>query len=347
MALHSSITDAPLDRYEVIVLASGGFSRGFGNLYRCRELAACFWSAGQHCLLICDCPDVVQVFPNGSTVPIAAGNLDSLLGSARVNGNEGQQVRLLCIDDRACDVLTVRRLRKAFPLAAIVHLNDAGLADASEYDLVVDNSHVGQRANGTNVLPGLEYAIIRSDCIQYRPRHLRDIRSGFRELMLCLGSEDPGLLTEQVVVSLLECDLDTCLSIRVVCGVGFERDRVQRLAAYTKSRNVRIDSQPTHFAELLAEADMVVSLGGQTALEACCVGTTSLTVDWSWMTAQAQGLVESGISLALGVAGSAGRNLQRLLASPSVLGEVRVNGWRTIDGHGAGRLAAILWDRFG
>jgi hypothetical protein len=133
------------------------------------------------------------------------------------------------------------------------------------------------------------------------------------------------------------------LSVTVVCGPGFEPARVDRLGRLFGDR-CDVRANPPNLPELMVQSDLVVSAGGQTALEAACVGTPGACVEWSWLTAYSRNLHVRGIAFNLGDPTAWPASVAALLDGRDLpaLNSLARRAFEVVDGRGRHRLADAL-----
>jgi NAD(P)-dependent dehydrogenase (short-subunit alcohol dehydrogenase family)/spore coat polysaccharide biosynthesis predicted glycosyltransferase SpsG len=327
------------------LFCDGGQGKGYGNLYRTAALAASLYSHMVDVTLIYDAPLFPITALPRPPMPLVHIERNMLLSTLKeVTSPAKNGKKLICIDSRQVIPKELTAIRASVPSSTLAHLNDAGLDPKANYDVVVDSDGVKEQASTNSlVLSGPTYSIIRSSITE-----LRSARPSFpaniSKVLLTMGAEDPGNITEKLTFSLSKLG-DMSSSVTVVCGEGYGQTRLRRLQGMT-SEKLKVLLSPTRFPDLLSEADLVVSLGGQTTLEAACLGRPNACVEWDWLSVYVRELAAKGITFNLGSITSAVTALKSMIGRPlsPQLSEIVSSGWKTVDGAGADRLAARLID---
>ena len=176
-----------------------------------------------------------------------------------------------------------------------------------------------------------------------RPRRFSD---GIRRIAITLGGVDRSRATVRILAALLEWG--SSLQIDVILGSGFSDD--QDLDAVM--RNVQRHAVICHrslpsIAELLANADLAFTSGGNTLYELSCVGTPAITVfDYPHERRQSEILSERGFGVCLGQGQEVKSEMVLAVLERFAQGEERRRhsdiGRDLVDGQGAERTVDIL-----
>lgn len=195
--------------------------------------------------------------------------------------------------------------------------------------------HAGLRAedDSTFVHAGHTYDTVRPCVVRARPQSPWT-ESRVHRIVITLGASDPDHVTEQLLEHLDVSDI----TLDVVIGPEFGAERTAALCSI-KRRNWTMHTGVRDLTELLLSADLVVSLGGQTAYEAMCLGRPVACVRWEPMLKVIQRLSDEGLVIDLGEAIDAKANLKNLIHQPTRLATTARTGWLELDGQGAHRTA--------
>jgi len=199
----------------------------------------------------------------------------------------------------------------------------------------------------TEFLLGAEYVLLRPE---FWSLPKRTPRPSVESVLLCLGGADPQDLMP-ALLGILD-DLPGNFSVTSVIGPFFENRPLVRSAAENCRRTVRLADSPLSLRDLMLEADMAVSAGGQTPYELAATGTPAVAVQ------VADNQAGSLAALAgLGVLRHASLAMEgdplgelrvcvgELLRSDEARSEMSRRGRKVVDGRGAPRVAERLLQR--
>ncbi len=193
----------------------------------------------------------------------------------------------------------------------------------------------------TRFLLGPRYALLRPEFWSV-PR--RTVRDAVQNILVTLGGADSGNLMPRVLGLL--SDLPGDFAVTAIVGPFFEKRREVEAAAERCRRSVRLVYDPYTIRDLMLDADMAVSAGGQTLYELAATGTPMVAVQVADNQATALRVlaVEGVACMVEGQDGSVlidrlGKAVLRLLKSYGVRVEMSAAGLRLVDGWGAQRVS--------
>ena len=227
--------------------------------------------------------------------------------------------------------------------AMVAHVNDSGATRAAA-DLLVNEDpgaapppgHRGRFLGGTRFrMIAAELAALRAALPWSGPRAAR--------VAIALGGADPDRRSARLLAALRRHPRFAAIEVVVQIGPAFAAAGVaelERLAA--GAGNVAL-SPPSGFAgHVLAQADLVVTLGGITAYEAMCLGRAGAAVRHPGMESYVGALAAEGLLADLGEAEDAASALMDLAEDGPRVAALAGRGHRAIDGQGARRVAEVL-----
>ncbi|MBI3011132.1 MAG: UDP-2,4-diacetamido-2,4,6-trideoxy-beta-L-altropyranose hydrolase [Candidatus Omnitrophica bacterium] len=196
----------------------------------------------------------------------------------------------------------------------------------------------------TTFLLGPSYALLGPAFWNVGPR---PVRQTVQHVLLTLGGADPHHLMPRLL-GLLD-DLPGEFGVTAVIGPFFQnRLEVQHVAKRCQ-RTVRLVDAPASLRDLMLEADLAVSAGGQTLFELARVGCPAVAVRTaSNQVAQLRAFVESGAMRLAGDAGDAHvmaavrDSVASLVGDQGERGRMSLAGRRLVDGRGAQRTADAI-----
>lgn len=331
----------------VVLHAAGNSQIGIGHLSRTATLAAAlrinpFW---HRVILLWEAsPSLVEHFAPKDCEIIAVRDFQSGLNIRfQLAQTAGLWVLITdLLNLKTEDMVTART--QGFRLLG--YLNDSGTG-RSVADLLIDEDAFKTSADLPADFQGIglvgnAYRIIRPEVAQKRPA-VSWRGDQVNRVLVSLGGADPGNLTLQLLRELLKLGLPESLLITVVIGPAFNPEHTDQLQALGAAHtNLQAVQSPSCMATLLLEQDLVITLGGLTFYEACCLGKPCAAIAWSYMSFYVDALSHMGMVSNLGTIQQASVNLLQLIQNPTQLRTLAKRGWEMIDGQGANRIAAEL-----
>ncbi len=320
----------------LVLHAAAGGATGFGHVARGSAIGAAGRRRGWRAELLVEAPDQAEAegrIPSDASV---VSTRTAALARRRASAAAHQGPVIL-----ACD-LPDRRIA------------DGAHAAADGFDLTVllngDPSHPapadvvflrgrpsGRPVQARCVAMGQAFEVVRPEVQALRPPQPWD-GSSIDRVLVSFGGSDPGRQTERLAAALAGRRLPETL---LVAGPSFGQARVQelcRLARPPMSVVVAPDSLPA----LMVDADLVVSMGGQSVLEALHLGRPVAAIRWADLGRDVAWLAEERLVHDLGPVDGAAAALERVLEAPRQLSELAEAGWRSIDGGGADRCVDVM-----
>jgi UDP-2,4-diacetamido-2,4,6-trideoxy-beta-L-altropyranose hydrolase len=231
-------------------------------------------------------------------------------------------------------------------------IDDNGHAAHYSADLVLNQNAYAvdalyrDRESGTELLLGLQYAMLRREFLRWRETRSRSRDAGFRTLVT-LGGSDPENLTLRVVESLQLVKLAT-LEVTIVSGGSSPHFDDLEAAVATSRVQARLLRNVTNMPELMAWANVAISAAGTTVLELAFMGIPAIlfTVADN-QRANAKAWEDLGFAQNLGnLADAATEQLAEavrgLIADPERRKRMADSARALVDGLGAKRVAARL-----
>ena len=227
--------------------------------------------------------------------------------------------------------------------AIVAHVNDSGATRAAA-DLLVDEEpgaapppgHRGRFLSGARFrMIAPEYAALRPTAPWRGPRAAR--------VAVALGGADPNQLSPRLLAALRHHPRFSEIHVVLQIGPAFAPAAVsalERLAA--GADNVALSPPSGTAGPVLAQADLIVTLGGITAYEAMCLGRAGAAVRDPGMAPYVRVLAAAGLLADLGEPEAAAAALLDLAQDGPSVASLAERGHRAIDGQGARRVAEAL-----
>ena len=243
--------------------------------------------------------------------------------------------------------------RSGMPVLAIVD----GELRGAEADVYVDQNlgselDSPQLPAGAVRLAGLDYVLLRSEVLSYRPADLPGISAGPAatsrpRVFAFFGGTDAFGAGPHVVAALAATGVAFDATV-----VAPQANLVEAIEAVTLGAGQRVETiGPTsQLAAAVVESDLILSASGTSTWELLCLGATAglvCVVDNQVMGYERT--VATGAAAGIGVLsdlrddpGSAAPVLRRLLTDPAERARLATAGWRLVDGKGRARVADQL-----
>jgi spore coat polysaccharide biosynthesis predicted glycosyltransferase SpsG len=253
---------------------------------------------------------------------------------------------IIIVDSYDIDADYVAALRRTGAL--IVAFDDLAAVRTSAH--VVVNGAAGAETLAyepatpdTRILAGASYALLHKAFWNVPARHVARIAT---RVLVAVGGADPCRALPRIVHALDV--VSERIETTAVIGPFFPRDRSELLPERYVHR-VRFVDTPDDLLQLMLDADIAVSAGGQTLYELAATGTPAVAVE----VASNQGFQIRGLAAA-GVVFDAGQlsdrdfdarlstAVERLLSDVAAREKMSVCGRRLVDGRGAARVAAAI-----
>jgi spore coat polysaccharide biosynthesis predicted glycosyltransferase SpsG len=159
--------------------------------------------------------------------------------------------------------------------------------NVSEYCDVIVDSNLGSgnyksrsfvdETTGTLYLQGLRYLVLKKDFVVLRKSN--QSAGKLKRILLIFGGSDPSNFTSRVLDELLNLGSD--FDIDIVLGIGFVYDDKLN-AILTKRKNVKQETKMyrdvDNVAELMRDADLVITSPGMSMLESLIIGTPTVGI---------------------------------------------------------------------
>jgi UDP-2,4-diacetamido-2,4,6-trideoxy-beta-L-altropyranose hydrolase len=206
--------------------------------------------------------------------------------------------------------------------------------------------------NGTRLLLGPRYALVREEFRQARGNLHRTGRGEMRRLLVTGGGGDATGQTGKVLEAL--GGLETELDVTVVVGpINPALREIQRRASLLDRHRVQVLQNVERMSTVMERADFVVSAAGTTCMELCVMGLSGLLIETSPLERRiGEGLQAQGLFVNLGwheevSADRIREALESFIADPAPVRAMSDRSFAAVDGLGAIRLAGVIEDYIG
>ena len=340
----------------VLFRVDAGPEIGLGHLQRCLSLALALQRRDTTCVFLRSADPTVQD-------QVAASGFHTERLDGVEPGNSGDLKQTLAMLARyRCDAVVVDsyhveadylgRLRAAglfvvavddlarYPFPCQLVVNGGAYAPQMPYRALLGD---------TTFLLGAQYALLRPEFWNIPTRTVRDT---VRTLLVTLGGADPHNLMPGFL-GLLD-GLPADFTVTAIVGPFFENRAAVEHTARGCLRVVQLVDGPESLRDLMLEADLAVSAGGQTLYELAATGTPTVAVEVANNQApNLKALAADGVLRVAGCLGQAGlldrlgETVQTLLDNQDARATMSGAGQRLVDGRGAVRVAEVMVKRKG
>lgn len=205
----------------------------------------------------------------------------------------------------------------------------------------------GKTENGTKLLLGPDYALLKSEFKKYHSQSREFGR--VKNILVTLGGVDPDNQTLKVLKALDKIKAD--FSITAVIGIS--NSHVEDISAFAESsqKTIKLLRDVNNMAELMHASDIAVSAAGSTSVELCCTGLPNIMIILADNQERiGEGLAEAGISINLGWFENVSETMiqgtvERLINDQDLRKSMGHRGRVVVDGNGAGRIVDEIKNR--
>jgi len=325
-------------------------SSGLGHLQRCLSLALALRNAGATTGFLSDgYPEAerrvtAQGFESrglAGASPGSAADVDCTLAAAAQLG-----ATHLVVDSYHVTADYLARLRDA---GYVVGAIDDLAAYSFPCQLVVNGGAQAHQlpyrsSRDTRFLLGPRYVLLRPE---FREVPVQAARPEVRHVLITVGGADPrGLMP--MLLALMD-ELPGAFSVTAIAAPLFARPADVDAAVAASRRPVRLVHDPRSVRDLMLEADLALSAGGQTMYELAATGTPTVAVAVAENQVDSvRALAAAGVVRSVEDVGEAtlrdrlGAAVTELLRRPDVREAMASAGRGLVDGRGAERVAEVL-----
>ena len=335
-------------RQNLLIRADAGPRMCTGHVMRCLALAQSWQDAGGRPVFFArELPDKIAArlqadgvetiaFPTGDATPDAAQTAQAA---------RDLQAGWAVVDGYAFGAEYQDALKKAG--VRVLFLDDYGHGQRYSSDIVLNENPgcnprlYGERAPGTQLLLGPEYALIRREFMTYK-RSPSGSPKGESNVLVTLGGSDPENVTSRIISALAAVS-----GIRTRVLIGPANPRREQIAAQLGQAMEMVDPGQ-EIPEVMRWADLAISAAGVTALELCYLGVPALLIILvEHQRGMAEGLDRCRAAVNLGWHNDLGTEqiasrARALLASPEDRAGLSEQAKKLVDGRGATRVVEAM-----
>jgi len=333
----------------------GNISIGLGHLAECLSLAKRLQNHYSVSSLFIISSDTVEIQKLGDFTP-ATERLTANIGEedSKLTGQilERYGINLLVTNLRAVTSDYLNDLKKrGITLVCIDELGNRDIiADVVINGSIVPDWHRYQfQSQPTLTYFDPEYMIMNEVFGTYHQNE-KHIKSKAANILVTMGGVDRSGTTLRIIEALNR--LGKKIRKSIVVGPAFHhRLKLEELLPKVKENNFQTSYAPTNMAELMFEADLALSAGGNTLYELACVGTPSLVLyedEHEGIQGHIFGKKGAAICLGRGTEIPQERitaSVSSLLRDQALRTRMSQNGKRLVDGKGTERVCDIILDK--
>jgi UDP-2,4-diacetamido-2,4,6-trideoxy-beta-L-altropyranose hydrolase len=325
---------------------------GYGHLTRCLSLAEALHSKGAETVFLLDRADQV------AKAKVANTGADLLELAHTSSLGDDLQFLVECIKKReaAAVVLDGYRFDQQYldglsRESCCLFIDDLRLLQPNTALILSQNpdakeSGYGLQA-GSNLLLGLEYALIAPGLVRYRLKNPRVVKERAERLLISFGGSDPNQLCAKALQGLVSSKYH--YEIKVVAGGGIPSSvAAAKTTAKQSQHKVEVLEWVDDMPALMSWADMALCGSGVTSYEMCCLGLPMVVVTpVDNQIPISRGLEKLGLIRHLGWWENVGGHeiaqaVDALAADRQARDQLSRAGQRAVDGLGADRVAKAL-----
>lgn len=335
----------------ILVRVDAGSHVGLGHLHRCLSLASALRRKDADCVFLTNSERAVQ--DRVVTLGFAVHALDSVESGSEGDWRqtlevaEQHQCGAVVADSYRVDAGYLSRLRAGGLFVAVID----DLASLPFPCHLVINGGVQAESlpcrpstGDTRFLLGPKYALLREEFWDVSSRTVKD---EVRNVLVTMGGADGRNLTP-TILEVLD-PLRGEFSVTVVVGPFFNNHVEIEAVVEHSQRRIRLLQSPDSMYQLMLEADLAISGGGQTLYELAATGTPAVAVQVAENQAgNIQSLAQHGVVSPISfecreqLCAALGDEVGRLLADSERRRQMSRAGQELVDGKGAVRCATTL-----
>ena len=263
----------------VLIRVDAGMEVGLGHLHRCLSLANALARKGSTSHFVIPESEAVRsrLARDGITIDEIPSS-SSLETDLNITLNFARRIKPQAVVVDSCVVNRdyLWELRRAGHY--VVSIDD--LAEITFPSQLVVNGNVyaqelsyDSAAGDTRFLLGTEYVMLRPEFWNVPSRVVRDT---IRRVLLTVGGTDQQNLMPELL-SLMD-DFPDDFGVTAILGPFFENNREVEMAKRHSKRSVQLIYAPESVRNIMLEADLAISGGGQTLYELACTGCPTVAL---------------------------------------------------------------------
>lgn len=336
------------------------YAIGSGHLMRCLALADALEECGVESFFICkdyegNFNSHVEIKGFGLHVLNYPGDYDLNEDAKRTEAllkKEGA-VEWLVVDSYAIDHQWEKLVRNETRNIMVIddlanRSHDCDLLLDQNYHKDMDSRYDGLLPERCKKLLGPRYGLLRREFSEARKKRIEK-NSSRRRILISLGGSDPANATEVALEALLSMNRQD-VEVDVVIGSSHRgREKIKKLC--DKRSNLNFHLQADNMAQLMANADLAIGVGGISNWERCCLGlpTIALSIDAIQETIL-KAMAGDGILLYAGKSVEAspeklGRTISAVLDNPHLKSFLSKKSMELVDGGGSEKVAQQMFPR--
>lgn len=341
----------PMTGGSVLIRVEASPSIGLGHLQRSLSLASALQELNTPCVFLTNGEPAVRNwlmrfgFESKTVQSVQTWDVEDAKQTAAFALSQGCQAVVVDSDHEGAEFLSCLRAAGLFVCA----IEDLAPHPFPCHVVVNGDAHASRlrymsSSGDTRFLLGPAYCILRKELWVVPPRVVRETP---QHVLVMLGGNDPhhlmpGLL--QVVGA-----LPKTLTVTVVIGPFFDHVREIEEMVRGLLRPVKLVYAPDSVCELMMEADLAVSAGGQTLYELARVGCPAIAIrvaenqDGQLAVLEELGVIQfAGHAEDRQLLATMDTAIHQLLSDPRARSSMIQAGQRLVDGQGALRVARAL-----
>lgn len=262
---------------KIVYIVDGGFKIGLGHVYQSIAFAKVLARLAEVCFLTKSEENIVNKIKDAGFLTFRLSDDSEIF-----NFLKEDTLDIVIFDKIDVSEELAKRIKEESKIKLVIFTN---LTDANRYAHIAVTAGIGSNFKNiryvdeqTNTLYfyGPKYWIMRDEFHEIH-RRKKDLPKIARNILVIFGGSDPANLTTMVVKELFR--LPASYKIDVILGASFGHiDSLNQVLEEYKlaNRAVKIHQDVSNVAELMYEADLVITSPGLSTFEALYVGTPIL-----------------------------------------------------------------------
>lgn len=234
------------------------------------------------------------------------------------------------------DEVLLENLKK-LKVFKVVSLNDQFVQNISP-DIYINSDDV-MEIQDTSIQKyiGPQYQLIRQDLSEFRPSSVPKVKK-IQNISFIFGGSDPGFLIEDTIRELSK--RTPSFDSMIVLGPGMKEKRKERILEKSFSNIIFLNNP--FIPDVIAQSDVVVTMGGMTSYEAMFIGKPVLAVEWEHMAKYVKYMHKHDLLFTLGDRTVFMDNLMKKINFLDEIQSIVEKSFFTIDGKGNRRISDII-----
>jgi len=266
---------------KVTFITFGGFKIGMGHVLRSITLAEELREHAQILFIVNSDETVLAQITKAGFSCEACSDVQVITRLKEISPHP----HVVIIDKLNVKESFAKELKTSLNIRLVIFGNDTAANDHADIvvNAVVGSGFVNRTLKNKNTVYfyGPKYYVLRKDFYEYQERH-KDKPSNIKSIVLAFGGSDPANLTSTTLMKLLQANQK--YKIDIILGAHFAHSlQIEKLLEDrgTEEGSIKLYRNVNNMAEIMYNADLVITSPGVSFFEALCVGTNVIAINQS------------------------------------------------------------------